>query len=99
MIRHIVSWNLKQKFSAAEKRRNAEQLKRNLEGLKAIIPGIISFEVVLDLLPTSNHDVAVYSLFESAEALAAYQIHPEHVRVSNWASSVVKNRVCLDFEE
>ncbi|MHC5373069.1 Dabb family protein [Enterococcus sp. LJL120] len=55
--------------------------------------------MVLDLLPTSNHDVAVYSLFESAEALAAYQIHPEHVPVSNWASSVVENRVCLDFEE
>ncbi|WP_265459416.1 Dabb family protein [Enterococcus sp. HY326] len=98
MIRHIVSWNLKEAASTTEKRENAEKMKRDLESLHEIVPGIIAIEVILDVLPTSNHDVVLYSLFESVETLAAYQIHPEHVRVSNWASSVVENRICVDFE-
>ncbi len=99
LIRHIVSWNFKEEFTAEENRNHALKMKNDLEALKEKIPGIISLEVVLDLLPGSNHDIALYSSFESEQALAVYQRHPEHVRVSNWIGTVVKNRACIDFVE
>lgn len=99
MIRHIVSWNFKEEFTLEENKKHALKMKKDLEALKDKIPGIISLNVIIDMLPGSNHDIALYSLFESEEALAAYQPHPEHVKVSNWVGTVVKNRACIDFVE
>lgn len=97
LIRHIVSWNFKAGFTAEENILHAQKMKTSLEGLQEIVPGIISIEVVTDLLPSSNHDVVLYSLFDSTDSLAAYQVHPDHVRVSNWIGTVMQNRVCVDF--
>lgn len=99
LIRHIVSWNFKDGFTAKENILHAQKMKTSLEGLQEIVPGIISIEVVTDLLPSSNHDVVLYSLFDSTDSLAAYQVHPDHVRVSNWIGTVMQNRVCVDFVE
>jgi hypothetical protein len=99
MVRHIVMLNFKEGFSAEENRKNAEQVKFLLEGLKKTIPGIMEFKVIIDALPTSDRDIVFNTLFESVEALAAYQIHPEHVRVASYAASVLRNRACIDYYE
>lgn len=91
--------SFREEFSPEENRRNAEQVKLRLEGLKGIIPGIIEFKVIIDVLPTSDKDIVFNTLFESVEALAAYQIHPEHVQVASYVASVVRNRTCIDYYE
>ena len=99
MIRHIVTWNFKSGFNDAENRANAQKVKAELESLTAVIPGIVSLEVIVQALPSGTRDVALNSLFVSEETLAAYQVHPEHVRVSQFVGTVLTNRTCLDYVE
>ena len=99
MIRHLVAWNYRDGFSEAENLVNAARVKAELEALKQCVGGIVRLEVHTSLLPTGNRDILLDSLFESEEALAAYQVHPEHQRVSEFVGTVMQNRVCVDFPE
>ena len=45
MIRHIVFWKLKDTAEGKTKQENAEHIKKSLESLKGIIPGMIDAEV------------------------------------------------------
>ncbi len=99
MIKHIVAWNYKEGFTDTENESNAEQVKCSLKALKDLIPEIISIKVVTDPASTSNRKVILTSTFADEAALAAYQIHPEHKRVSQFVGTVFTDRVCLDFYE
>ncbi|MCL2839458.1 MAG: Dabb family protein [Defluviitaleaceae bacterium] len=99
MVRHIVAWNYKDGFSASENQANAKKVKLELEALKHTIKGIIQITVHINLLPSSNKDLVLDSVFESEEALAAYQVHPEHKRVSAFVGTVTQNRACVDYHE
>ena len=99
MIRHIVTWNYKDGFSERENSENAKKVKAELESLTQCIDGIIELKVHINALSTSNKDIILNSLFENEDALAAYQIHPEHKRVSAYVGSVMQNRACIDYYE
>ena len=98
-VRHIVMVDYRDGFSEEENKANAQKIKVLLEGLKSVILGIIEFNVVVNVLSTSNKDIVFNTLFESVESLAAYQIHPAHVEVSNFVGTVMQNRVCIDYYE
>ena len=97
MIQHIVSWNYADGFSSEENKDNAQKVKADLEALKQMVDGILELKVYTELLPSGNKDIVLYSLFENAECLHAYQVHPAHVRVSACVGTVMKNRVCMDY--
>ena len=99
MVRHIVAWSFKDGFTADEKQAHLQKIKTDLEALPSIIGGIIELKVHINLLETSNRSAMLDSLFESEDALKAYQIHPEHKKVSEFVRSVMEDRVCLDYEE
>ena len=99
MVRHIVMWNFKDGFTGEQNADNARQVKERLEALAAVVPGIVSLEVIIAARATSNRDIVLNSLFVSEEALAQYQIHPEHVRVSHYVGTVMMNRTCIDYFE
>ena len=99
MVRHIVIWNYKDGFTEAENKENALKAKAELEALAQMIDGIAELKVYINELSSSNKDLVLNSLFESEEALAAYQIHPEHLRVAAFVASVVQDRVCIDYHE
>ncbi len=81
MIRHIVMWNLRAD-SLGEKGRNIETLRCSFESLRGRIPGLISLHIGVDQSHVDYAcDVVLYSELESAQALAAYASHPEHLRV------------------
>lgn len=96
MVKHIILWKLKDEYNNAEIKNG---IKEGLEGLKGKIPGLTEISVQTDTLPSSNADVMLYSVFESADALKGYSLHPEHVKV---ADSKVRPytavRSCIDFE-
>ena len=98
MVNHYVFWNLNDSLSAEEKQKAAETIKEKLEAVEKLVPGVVSLEVKINELESSNRDVALISTFESVEALSAYQVHPEHVKAASYVGSVTCNRTCFDFE-
>ena len=97
MVRHIVIWNHADGLSETERGENAKKLKAELENLKNLIGGIVDIKVYSDALPSSNRAILLDVLFENPEALAAYTIHPEHVRAGQFVRAVTKDRACMDF--
>ena len=98
-VRHIVSWQYKPGFTDAENKANAAAVKQRLEALKSNISGILSLTVETKLCPSSSHNIVLNSVFESEDALAAYQVHPAHIEVSNFVGTVMCGRACVDFME
>ena len=99
MIRHIVTWNYGLGFTDSENKENAKKIKAGLESLVKRIDGVMEITVHINELSSSNKDILLDSLFESEDALAAYQVHPEHKEVSMFMSTVLQNRACIDFNE
>lgn len=98
MVRHMVAWNYAENFTEEENRKNAEVMKKELENLKNLIEGIVSIQVLIHPLSSSDSDLLLDSVFESEEALKAYVVHPEHVRVGTYyVKPVTRNRKCIDF--
>lgn len=98
MVHHIVLWNLDEDLSNEEKKDAAARIKKELEAVKEEVSGVVSLSVVTDGLASSNKDIGLISVFESEEALKAYQVHPSHVAAGTYIKSVTSGRVCLDYE-
>jgi hypothetical protein len=83
MIVHIVFWRLHEVgLNGKPKAENAAEMKRQLEGLVGVIPGLRTCHVGIDFAHTPDSaDVAMYMEFESKEALEAYHPHPAHKEV------------------
>jgi hypothetical protein len=98
MIRHIVMWNVNGD-TAEEKQRNVERLQSGFHALRGRIPGLLRLEVGVDASQIDYAcDVVLYSEFESWEALAAYAVHPEHLRVRDALAGVRIARHQVDYE-
>ena len=91
-------WSLNGDLTPEEKREAAGKIKALLEPIKEKVPGAVKVEVIINELDTSNRDVALFSDFTDTEALAAYQVHPDHLAAKEYIGSVAGNRACLDYE-
>lgn len=81
MVKHIVMWNVRG-GDAREKALGIARLKQAFEGLRDKIPGLRHLEIGVDTSAVDYAcDVVLYSEFESQQALDAYAVHPEHLRV------------------
>lgn len=98
MVNHIVMWNLKAELSEQERQEAAGRIKRELEGVKEQVEGVVSLNVVIRPLGSSNKDIGLVSVFESETALQNYQLHPAHVAAAKYVGAVTEGRVCLDYE-
>jgi hypothetical protein len=98
MIKHIVMWNLKGE-TPDEKARAVRQLKSAFEGLAGKIPGLLHLEIGVDSSKVDYAcDVVLYSEFESQDALEAYAVHAEHIRVKQDLGDVRIARHQVDYE-
>ena len=98
MIRHIVMWDVSGD-TTKEKQRNMDRIQSGFHGLRGCIPGLLHLEVGVDLSKIDYAcDVVLYSEFESWEALAAYALHPEHLRVRDELAGVRIARHQVDYE-
>ena len=99
MIKHVILWQLKDELTEEEKTQVKKQVKLGLEGLKGVVPGLTDVTVYIDPLESSNADILLDSTVEDLNALKAYAVHPEHVKVKdNIIVPNVKSRVCMDYE-
>lgn len=95
MIRHIVMFKL-QGLNHEESLKEAVTLAKTLTSLKEVASG----EVVCnhkDADPT-NYDFAFVFDFVSFEALNAYQVHPEHLKLKALLKDKIQARSCIDYE-
>ena len=100
MVKHIILWQLKDEFSEAEKAHIKAEIKSGLESLVGKIPGLLSVQVQIEGLASSNADLMLDSAFEDEAALKLYATHPEHVAVADGkVRPYTKTRLCLDFEQ
>lgn len=99
MIKHIVAWRFKDEALGASKQENLARAKAALEALEGIVPGLLHIEVGLDIgAGSGSWDIAIYSEFESREALEAYQVHAEHVEVAQMIGEMRELRAAVDYE-
>jgi hypothetical protein len=92
VIRHIVMWQLKDPS-------DAPRFKSELDTCAQLVPGMVKFEVAIRTPALdANCDVVLYSEFENAIALNAYQMHPHHQRISISLGILRETRSVLDYE-
>lgn len=99
MVRHVILWKLKELSSDEERKTVVENIKKNLEALVGVVPGLITLDINIEPLESSNADVMLDSLLEDEAALKEYQKHPEHVKAADtYVRPYTELRMCMDFE-
>ena len=97
MVKHMIIWKIKD--DCANKELVKENVKKELEALNGKIEGLIEMHIITQALPSSAGDLMMDSLFESDEALRAYQMHPLHQHVANtFVRPNMCQRLSLDYE-
>jgi hypothetical protein len=96
-VKHIVMWNLRGE-TEHERLANIEKLKVAFEGLRGLIPGLLTLEIGVDVSNIDYAcDVVLYSEFDSVEALEGYASHPAHLRVREELGNVRTTRHQVDY--
>ena len=92
MVKHIVVYTLKE---GIDKDEAVKLIASKLEPLVGRIPGLLKMEVRRCF---SGMDYALYSEFESREALSAYAVHPLHLEAKDKFFHLLDSRVAADYE-
>jgi hypothetical protein len=94
MVTHIVLFKMKDRSGE-----DAARVRELLLSMKGKIPGLQSVEAGLDYSrETRSFDVALITRHDDRAALAAYQVHPEHVAVAKVIAELREQSVAVDFE-
>lgn len=98
MVKHLILWKLKE-TDTDSREKILRDMKLNLEALVGKVPGLVSLNIQIEALPSSNADVMLDSVLESEDALKQYQTHEEHVKVADtYVRPFTEVRLCLDYE-
>ena len=92
MVKLIVLYTLKE---GVEKKEAVALIESVLVPLVGKIPGLLHMEVKLAF---NGMDYALYSEFESREALEAYAVHPLHLEAKEHFHHLLATRVAADYE-
>ncbi len=92
MVKHIVLYTLK---DGVDKAPTIEMIRSVLEPLVGKIPGLNHLEI----RPAYNGmDYALYSEFDSKQALSDYAVHPLHLEAKEHFFHLLDSRVAADYE-
>ena len=92
MVKHIVLYNFKE---GVDKKAAVKLIASVLEPLVGKIPGLQHLEI---RQAYQEVDYALYSEFESKEALASYAVHPLHQEAKTHFTHLLDKRFCADYE-
>ncbi|MCU1268118.1 MAG: stress responsive protein [Acidobacteria bacterium] len=96
MLTHIVVWKYKADIEQAIREEHVAQLRR----LASIIKEVESLSVGFDVLHLArSYDTGLSAAFRDRDALQAYTVHREHVKVANFGRSISEHVVSVDFED
>ena len=92
MVKHIVVYTLKE---GVDKDAAVKLIASCLEPLVGQIPGLLKMEVRRCY---QGMDYALYSEFESQQALKDYAVHPLHLEAKDHFFHLIDSRVAGDYE-
>ena len=92
MVKHIVMYMFKE---GVDKQEAISVIDSALSPLVGQIPGLRHLEVRLSF---NGMDYALYSEFDSREALEAYAVHPLHLAAKDKFHHYIGSRVAADYE-
>ena len=92
MVKHIVLYTFKE---GVDKNAAIKTIVDVLEPLVGKIPGLLHLEVRLAF---NGMDYALYSEFESKQALEEYAVHPLHQEAKTHFFHLLDSRVAADYE-
>ena len=92
MVKHIVMYRLKE---GVDKPEAVKLIASVLEPLVGKIPGLLYMEV---RQAYQGMDYALYSEFESREAVTKYREHPLHLEAKSHFAHMLDTRVSADYE-
>ena len=92
MVKHIVLYMFKEDVNKEEAIKIIDDALTPLVGK---IPGLMHLEVKLAF---NGMDYALYSEFESRQALEAYAVHPLHLEAKEKFFHFLSSRVAADYE-
>ena len=92
MVKHIVLYTLKE---GVDKEEAVKIIVQQLEPLVGVIPGLTKMEI---RRAYQGMDYALYSEFESRQALADYAIHPAHLAAKEHFWHFLDTRVAADYD-
>jgi hypothetical protein len=87
------------KFRDENKESNIKDVAEKLNALSELIIQLKVMEVGVNFTDSERaFDLSLYSTFETKEDLAAYAIHPEHIKVVELIKSVALESKVVDYE-
>ena len=92
MVKHIVLYTIKEAFDKDE---TVKLVASVLEPLVGKIPGLLKMEIRRAF---KGMDYALYSEFESREALEAYAVHPLHQEAKTHFFHMLDSRVAAVYD-
>ena len=99
MIKHVVFWRLKESADGRSRAEIAQEMKSQFEAMRGKISGLRALEVGIDFSAGDDSaHVALYSEFDSRDALDAYQVSPEHMAVVPFIRAARTERRVVDYE-
>lgn len=96
MVLHIVMWKLKDFAEGASRAENAVKIKKGLEDLVGVVPGLLKLNVYDGF--SDDCDICLVSELQDRDALDTYQNYPEHVEIAKFIRAVVDKRAAFDAE-
>ena len=93
MVKHIVLYTLKE---GVDKEKAVSIIKAQLEKLVGVIPGLKHMEIRATY--QGDMDYALYSEFESRQALTDYRDHPAHLAAKEKFHHFLNTRIAADYE-
>jgi len=98
LIKHIVFWNVAGETAEARDH-GIRQIKAHFETLGSLIAGLVKLEIGVNVSQVDYAcDMALYSEFESWEALEAYAGHASHLKVRDAIQGLRIARYQVDYE-
>ena len=92
MVKHIVLYNFKE---GVDKDASVRLVASVLEPLVGQTPGLLHLEI---RRAYSGMDYALYSEFESRQALENYAVHPLHLEAKDKFFHLLDSRVAADYD-
>jgi hypothetical protein len=95
MLTHIVIWKYRADIGPDIRAEHVALLRR----LGSVIPEVKTLAVGFDtlLLPRS-YDTGLVATFADRSGLDAYTVHPEHIKVVEFGSTISEQVASVDFE-
>ena len=95
MLTHMVIWKYRAEIDVLVRGDHV----RMLQNLATIIPELESLAVGFDVLNLPrSFDTGLVAVFRDRAALEAYTVHPEHIKVAEFGSTISEQVASVDFE-